>query len=73
MIDPVCFNHGMRWSEHEHGRCLYCCLCFKPLTLEECAFEPNGDRVDICVPCREAELAVLIDLAQKYNEMKLHA
>lgn len=35
-IDPYCLHHGKRRSEHEGGRCLYCCICFKTLTPEEC-------------------------------------
>jgi hypothetical protein len=52
-IDPVCLVHGKKMSEHE---CLYCCLCFKPLTKEECAFLPDGQREDICVECRKLEI-----------------
>jgi hypothetical protein len=54
-FDPVCVFHGKPWSEHEHGRCLYCCLCFKTLTIEECNITVDGDREDVCVPCAEAE------------------
>ncbi len=56
-IDPVCLLHGRKWSEHEHGRCLYCCLCFTELTLETCATTVDGDKTDVCVPCYEMELA----------------
>jgi hypothetical protein len=61
-FDPVCAMHGKRWSEHEGGRCLYCCQCFKSLTPEECSVLPDGSRVDVCVPCalREAEMIALI-------------
>jgi hypothetical protein len=55
LIDPVCAFHGKRWSEHEGGRCLYCCICFDPLTPEECHVDEAGDRWDVCVPCAEAE------------------
>jgi hypothetical protein len=54
-VDPVCLIHGKRWSEHEHGRCLYCCLCFKPLTLDECHVDEDGQREDVCNECAEAE------------------
>jgi hypothetical protein len=54
-IDPVCLIHGKRWSEHEHGRCLYCCLCFKPLTVDECHVDEDGQREDVCNECAEAE------------------
>lgn len=49
-MDPYCLLHGKRWSEHSEGRCLYCAICFKPLTVEECA-EIDGSKVDVCVPC----------------------
>lgn len=55
--EPVCLFHGIPHSEHEHGRCLYCALCFKPLTLEECNVLADGRREDVCVPCAEQELA----------------
>lgn len=54
-IDPVCFLHGKRWSEHEGGRCLYCCLCFKALTPEECNTLPDGSKEDVCIECAELE------------------
>jgi hypothetical protein len=54
-IDPVCAFHGKRWSEHEHGRCLYCCLCFKTLTLEQCHVREDGQREDVCESCAKAE------------------
>jgi hypothetical protein len=54
-MDPYCAIHGKRWSEHPGGRCLYCCLCFRPLTPEECHVLPDGTREDVCVPCAEAE------------------
>ena len=52
VIDPVCAFHGLRRSEH---LCLYCCLCFEILTLEECSVLPDGSKVDICKPCAEEE------------------
>ena len=53
--DPVCASHGKRWSEHETGRCLYCCLCFKTLTVEECHLLPDGSREDVCNECAALE------------------
>lgn len=47
-MDPVCLIHGKRQGEHD---CLYCCLCFKPLTPEECHSLPDGTKEDVCVPC----------------------
>lgn len=46
--DPVCVLHGKRWSEHEGGRCLYCCICFKALTPEECVMDSAGQKWDVC-------------------------
>jgi hypothetical protein len=51
-VDPVCLIHGKKMSEHE---CLYCCLCYKPLTISECNILPNGNREDVCVPCAQEE------------------
>jgi hypothetical protein len=48
-IDPVCAIHGKRWSEHLYGRCLYCCICFKPLTPEICAKDKDGNPYDVCI------------------------
>jgi hypothetical protein len=53
-VDPVCLVHGMRLSEH---RCLYCCLCFKTLTVEECHVRPDGKREDVCDECAAYESA----------------
>lgn len=53
-IDPVCLFHGKRRSEHH---CLYCCLCFKTLTVEECHQLPDGTREDVCDECAEFEAA----------------
>jgi len=53
-IDPVCLIHGKKKSEHE---CLYCCLCFKPLTIEECHITSDGQREDVCNECAENENA----------------
>ena len=51
-IDPVCLAHGLRASEHEHGRCLYCCICFKQLTPMTCAVDEDGQKWDVCQgPC----------------------
>jgi hypothetical protein len=48
VIDPVCLIHGKRWSAHEGGRCLYCCICFKALTPDECAVDSEGQKWDVC-------------------------
>lgn len=54
-IDPVCLIHGKKWSEHPLGFCLYCCLCFKSLTPEECNVLENGKKEDVCKSCAEKE------------------
>jgi len=48
IIDPFCAHHGKRLSEHEGGRCLYCCICYKELTPEECVVDIAGDKWDVC-------------------------
>ena len=53
-IDPVCLFHGKRWSEHY---CLYCCLCFRTLTPEECHVRADGKREDVCEECAAFEQA----------------
>lgn len=58
-IDPFCALHGKRQSDHEGGRCLYCCLCFKPLTPDECAADSDGQKWDVCVPCHKAEVVAM--------------
>lgn len=55
MIDPVCLVHGKKMSEHD---CLYCCLCFKSLTPEECNVLPDGNKEDVCVECANKERAM---------------
>jgi hypothetical protein len=47
-VDPVCAIHGKRWSDHEGGRCLYCCICFRSLTPDECAVDRDGQKWDLC-------------------------
>ena len=59
-IDPVCLVHGKKWSEHEDGKCIICCLCFSD------DFEPwedeNGVKWDICVNCKKLEDAYAASL-----------
>ncbi len=52
MIDHTCLVHGKKVSEHD---CLYCCLCFKPLTPEECNVRADGKKEDVCRPCAAKE------------------
>lgn len=52
VIDPVCLVHGLKMSEHV---CIYCCLCFKPLTLLECHVTDDGLREDVCEACAKLE------------------
>lgn len=56
-VDPTCAIHGIKWSEHKEGRCLYCCLCFKTLTYETCHILPSGEREDTCNECAAEEEA----------------
>lgn len=51
-IDPVCLMHGKKMSEHV---CLYCCLCFKNLTPEECYVREDGVKEDVCEDCAARE------------------
>ena len=52
MIDPVCLMHGKKMSEH---RCLYCCLCYKDITPDECNVTDDGKKENVCKPCAEKE------------------
>ena len=52
MIGPTCAFHGRLWSEHV---CLYCCLCFRTLTVEECHLRSDGQREDVCNECAADE------------------
>lgn len=52
----VCVMHGKLYEEHI---CLYCCLCFKDLTYDECHVTTDGLREDVCIPCAEAEVEIL--------------
>ena len=47
-IDPYCLHHGKRQSEHEDGRCIYCCICFSTLTPDQCAVDASGQKWDVC-------------------------
>lgn len=47
-IDPFCALHGKRMSEHDGGRCLYCCICYQPLKPEECVEDNSGQKWDVC-------------------------
>jgi hypothetical protein len=33
----------------------YCCLCFKPLHEKDCWKDSEGQRWDVCVPCKLSE------------------
>lgn len=66
-IDAVCLIHGKKHSEHD---CLFCGLCFKPLTVEECAYLPNGKREDVCIECAMAEHERLpLEFQTKNNQL----
>lgn len=55
--EPVCLIHGLAWREHAGGRCLFCCLCFRELTVEECHVQADGTRIDVCDDCAAKESA----------------
>lgn len=52
VIDPVCLLHGLKKSEH---LCLYCCLCFRDLTPDECHVLSDGTKEDVCNECAAEE------------------
>ena len=54
IVDPICIVHGKKMSEHD---CLYCCLCFKSLTPEECSTDENGQKQNVCEKCASDEEA----------------
>ena len=56
MVDPTCLFHGKKHSEHH---CLFCCLCYKALTIEECHLLPTGEREDVCETCAKHEADML--------------
>jgi hypothetical protein len=60
MIDPTCVFHGKKASEHQ---CLYCCLCFKTITPDECHMTDAGVKEDVCEDCaaRENQLVLYLD------------
>jgi hypothetical protein len=64
-IDPVCAFHGKRRSEHV---CLYCCLCFRTITPDECNVLPDGSKEDVCLECAELERAELRRLIEAQDE-----
>ena len=47
-LDPVCAFHGKRWSEHEGGHCLYCCICFTTNPETGWATDSEGTTWDVC-------------------------
>lgn len=49
-IDPVCLIHGKKMSKHV---CLYCCLCFKPLAVEECNVREDEKRREMMSKIKE--------------------
>jgi hypothetical protein len=51
-IDPVCVIHGKKMSEHD---CLYCCMCFVPMTPDQCNVRADGKKEDVCKKCAELE------------------
>jgi hypothetical protein len=47
-IDPVCLFHGIRMSEHEQLRCLFCCICFETKPKSGWATDSEGVTWDVC-------------------------
>ena len=68
IIDPVCLVHGKRMSQHE---CLYCCLCFRSLTPDECNVTKDGKKEDVCVPCAKKEQAAMRSQRRQKRRQKL--
>ena len=60
-FDPTCAFHGLRWSEHEGGRCLYCPLCFRSDFGYEHWVDDDGQKWDLCKECGEKEAAKKAD------------
>ena len=54
-IDPTCAFHGIKWSEHEGGRCLHCPLCFRSDLGYPKHVDADGQMWDVCVECVEME------------------
>jgi len=66
MIDPVCIMHGRKMSEHD---CLYCALCYRDLTIEECHRLEDGVTLeDVCEDCAAWEQAVLEQLKKDHQK-----
>lgn len=54
--DWTCTIHGKKMSEHV---CIYCCLCYRSLTPEECHVTLDGETEDVCEECAAAEAEYL--------------
>lgn len=48
MTSPSCLIHGLPYATHD---CLFCCLCYRPLTPEECHVREDGVKEDVCEKC----------------------
>lgn len=62
-IDPTCAFHGLKWSEHEGGRCLHCPLCFRSDFGYPKWVDADGQMWDVCVECGETEQEMKARLA----------
>jgi len=60
-MSSVCLLHGKEISEHQ---CLYCCLCYRDLTEDECHVLDSGEREDVCNECASKELARMRAIAR---------
>lgn len=68
IIDPVCMIHGMKWSEHRHGRCIYCGLCFVPLEDDECWVDSKGQKWDMCRECGDLDHYLSVNRSDKLEK-----
>lgn len=61
-LDYTCLIHGKKMSEHQDGICLYCCLCYKPLTISQCHTSYDGHKEDVCLECAANESAAFYEI-----------
>jgi hypothetical protein len=52
VITAFCLPHNLPSGQHE---CLFCCLCFDKLTIEQCSKDKYGNLQDVCLACQEEE------------------
>ena len=54
-IDPTCAFHGLKWSQHPDGRCLYCPLCFRSDFGYPKFVDEDGQMWTTCAACAAEE------------------